>query len=71
MPSSTAKTQPSKPPRRLASHGKKQGAAAKQVTPQHFVSEYAKYFRAPATTPQGFQIYDLTDGASVSTTSHT
>jgi hypothetical protein len=33
--------------------------------------EYKKYFAAPTTTPQGFHILDLSDGGSITTSSHT
>jgi hypothetical protein len=36
-----------------------------------FADEYLKYFTAPPATPQGFQVLDLSDGSSITTSSHT
>ncbi len=50
--------------------GSKAGTVAKKlaVSPE---SEYAKYFKPPTATPGSFVIFDITDGGSISTTSHT
>lgn len=33
--------------------------------------EYSKYFVAPQATPEMFRVFDLTDGGSISFSSHT
>jgi len=53
-------------------------AAAKKAVPKgkakagsDLISEYAKYFKAPESTPASFRVFDLTDDAGFSTSTHT
>ena len=53
-------------------------AAAKKAVPKgkakagsDLTSEYTKYFKAPASTPASFRVFDLTDDAGFSTSTHT
>lgn len=53
-------------------------AAAKKAAPKgkakaggDLNGAYTKYFTSPALTPTSFRIFDLTDGAGFSTSTHT
>jgi len=71
MPMKTSSTKQPNKTRNLPSGGKVKATKPKNERELSFVGEYAKYFTAPPVTPSGFHILDLTDGASVSTSSHT
>ena len=49
----------------------KTGTKSKGKKSKDFTTEYTKYFVAPAATPDTFRILDLTEGASISYSSHT
>ena len=70
MAAKASKSTPSKRSR-VAKKPKARGPAATRLTDARWSLEYLKYFTAPAATPQAFHVFDLTDGASVTTSSHT
>lgn len=45
--------------------------ARKKSADSRILEQYNKYFIAPQTTPDSFRIFDITDGSSVSYSSHT
>lgn len=58
-----------------AANAPKKAAAAKQAKQakqaNKLITDYSKYFSAPAATPDFFRILDLTEGAEISYSSHT
>jgi hypothetical protein len=71
MPLKTPPAKKQVKPKRPPSRGQAKAVQPKNHRQLGVVVEYAKYFTAPQVTPQGFQILDLTDGGSVSMSSHT
>lgn len=57
--------------RKAADSVKAKAAAKPAYLEARLAGEYLKYFTAPQATPGGFYVYDLTDGGSVTTSSHT
>lgn len=61
-----------KPKRRTTPAAKKKDDAKQRARKSgDFIAVYKKYFVAPSTTPDAFRILDLTDGSSISYSSHT